>query len=167
MMESWPEAIPTTVGTDPYGTLPGEPPLVEGAGQGDRPKEIIEIPEPELQSQGPESQEDSNFAVAHDELDEVGKDSLAKALPSSSKSDMPPPPLPSSKLLGLSQLGITTEMSKEQIKEAVKVRMALLEHFGFNEDLLFITTIATEKMFFKTQLQLTSTSLPFHQATPS
>ena len=37
MMESWPEAIPTTVGTDPYDdTLSGEPPLVEGAGQGDR-----------------------------------------------------------------------------------------------------------------------------------
>lgn len=157
MLENWPDAIAATACDDPYdGSVDsGVPTLVQGAGPGGHPEQAIEVPDHDVQD--PESQEDTHFAVAHNELDDAGKDGLAKTEPSSSKGAMPPPPVPppkvTPKIRGLAQLGITPEMSEEQIKEVMKARVAHLEHFGINGMYLWISFFKTLKtIFFNAQL---------------
>lgn len=150
MLENWPDAVSTTASVDPY----------DGSGGPTQthPEQAIEVPDQEMQD--PESQVDSNFAVVHNELG----DKDAK-----STGDMPPPPVPTRKIRGLAQLGITPEMSEEQIKEAMKARVAHLEHFGINGMYLSISFFKTLKKIYMFQCpgRFPCPSLPFHQATPS
>ena len=142
MLENWPDAVSTTASVDPY----------DGSGGPTQthPEQAIEIPDQDMQD--PESQVDSNFAVVHNELD----DKDAKS------TDMPPPPVPTPKLRGLAQLGITPEMSEEQIKEAMKARVAHLEHFGINGMYLSISFFKTLKKNICFNAQLDSHAPAFH-----